>query len=188
MLLITLIYVLSSFPNGLRKPMPGFVELGAFYVPLVHQGEWWRYLTATLLHANPMHWFNNVAGLVIFGNFLEPVLGSSLLLALYLFAAVGGLWLSSIFLPQAVTFGASTIDFGLLGCYFTLILLVRLQTDHSAFWKELRGTLILAALFICWSLMESATINLWAHVGGLASGILFMLGLWALRSVHQELP
>ncbi|WP_303674352.1 rhomboid family intramembrane serine protease [Vampirovibrio chlorellavorus] len=180
-LLLTLIYTLSSFPSGFQKPADGFIILGGFYPPLVHQGEWWRYITATLLHANPMHWFNNIAGLLIFGNLLEPLLGAPLLFSLYLGSAVGGLWLSSIMLPKGFTFGASAIDFGLVGAYLTLMLLARLQTNQAAFWKELRGALILSVIFVLWSITESATINFWAHLGGLLTGIGFMLILWLIR-------
>ncbi len=180
-LLLSLIYALSSFPSGFQKPADGFIVLGGFYPPFVHQGEWWRYITATLLHANPMHWFNNIAGLLIFGNLLEPLLGAPLLFSLYLGSAVGGLWLSSIMLPKGLTFGASAIDFGLVGAYLTLTLLARLQTNKQAFWKELRGAFILSVIFVVWSVTESATINFWAHLGGLLTGIGFMLILWLIR-------
>ncbi len=184
--LLSLIYALSSFPSGFQKPADGFIILGGFYPPLVHQGEWWRYITATLLHANPMHWFNNIAGLLIFGNLLEPLLGAPLLFSLYLGSAVGGLWLSSLMMPKALTFGASAIDFGLVGAYLTLMLLARLQTNKAAFWKELRGALILSVIFVLWSITESATINFWAHLGGLLTGIVFMLTLWTIRKRPAE--
>lgn len=180
-LLLSLIYALSSFPSGFQKPADGFIILGGFYPPFVHQGEWWRYITATLLHANPMHWFNNIAGLLIFGNLLESLLGAPLLFSLYLGSAVGGLWLSSIMLPKGLTFGASAIDFGLVGAYLTLTLLARLQVNKQAFWKELRGAVILSVIFVIWSVTESATINFWAHLGGLLTGIGFMLILWLIR-------
>lgn len=179
--LLSLIYALSSFPSGFQKPANGFIILGAFYPPLAHQGEWWRYITATLLHANPMHWFNNIAGLLIFGNFLEPIIGASLLFGLYFSSAIVGWWLSGIMMPKSVTFGASAIDFALIGAYLTLMLLAQLQANKAQFWKELRGTLVLSVIFVIWSVTESSTINFWAHLGGLLTGIGYMLALWTIR-------
>lgn len=182
------VYALTSYANGFDHPSRAFVLLGGFYPPFVHAGEWWRYLTATLLHGNPAHWFNNCAGLLIFGRELEPVLGPWSLLGLYVISAVTGLWLSSIMMPDAMTYGASTVDFGLIGAYLSLVLLLRLGVNRSLFWKELRGSLIFVALFVTWNLMESATVNLWGHVGGFIAGILFMLVLWNFRQKTAPSP
>ncbi len=187
-IIITVFYALTTFTSGFQKPARIAVELGAFYPPSVHYGQWWRYITAGLLHGNPGHWFNNVAGLLIFGNMLEPVIGPLPMMGLYALSAFGGLWLSSIFLPQGVTYGASTIDFGLIGAYFTLMLLLRLQSSKKLFLKELQGSVMFVLLFVVWNTMESATINVWGHLGGFFAGVLFMLGLWKLRDKSVVLP
>ncbi|WP_373531835.1 rhomboid family intramembrane serine protease [Vampirovibrio sp.] len=187
-LLVSLIYGLSSYGNGFQYPAKLWVLLGGFYPPFVQNGEWWRYITASLLHGTPAHWFNNIAGLLIFGNLLEPVIGSWPLLGIYLISSFGGLWLSSLMLPNGMTYGASTIDYGLIGAYITLMLLIRLQLDKQAFFKELRGSIVLTLMFVLWNSMESATVNLWGHVGGLVGGILCMLALWSLRNKKAALP
>lgn len=187
-LIISVCYGLTTYSNEFQAPSRLAVALGAFYPPAVHDGQWWRYITAGLLHGNPGHWFNNVAGLLIFGNMLEPVIGPIPLMGLYAISAFGGLWLSSIFLPDGVTYGASTIDFGLIGAYFTLMLLLRLQTNKKAFLKELQGSVMFVLLFVIWNTMESATINVWGHLGGFFAGVLFMLGLWKIRDKSVVLP
>lgn len=187
-LLLTGFYALTTVNHGFQFPDRLWVTLGAFYPPSVQGGQSWRYITATLMHGNPAHWFNNMAGLLIFGNILEPILGSWSLLGLYIVSAVGGLWLSSIFLPQGVTYGASTIDFGLIGAYLTLALLLRLRHDKGAFLKELRGSVMFVLLFVAWNTLESATVNLWGHVGGFIAGVLFMLALWKVRDKSAGLP
>jgi rhomboid protease GluP len=181
MILVLAIYGLTTFPTDFQKPVDIAVILGGFYPPAVQAGEWWRYITATVLHGNPGHLFNNVIGLLIFGNLLEPVIGPVRMIALYIVSAVSGLWLSYYMLPKSITFGASTIDYGLIGAYLALILLMRYRHDRHIFLQELRGALFFVLMFITWNTMESTTVNLWGHVGGLFGGILFAVFLWISR-------
>lgn len=148
------------------------MEAGAFFWPLVQTGEWWRFVTATVLHANPGHLLNNVAGILIFGNLLEPVLGKRWLLTLYTLSMLLGLGLSAFINPHAATIGASTIDFGLVGAYMTLILLMRFRHARAKFAQEARGAFLFVLIFVIWNALEGAHINLWGHIGGLLAGIL----------------
>jgi rhomboid protease GluP len=186
--LVSLIYGISTFSNGFQYPDKAFILLGGFYPPFVQNGEWWRYISASLLHGTPAHWVNNIAGLLIFGNLLEPILGFWPLAGIYFISAFSGLWLSSVMLPNAMTYGASTIDYGLIGAYITLILLIRLNLDKKAFFRELRGSVLLVLMFIVWNAMESATVNLWGHLGGLAGGLLCMLTFWMVGNKGVSLP
>jgi rhomboid protease GluP len=173
--LLTVVYALTTFPTNFQGPPDLIVMLGGFYPPAVHAGEWWRFITATLLHGNPGHLFNNVAGLLIFGNLLESVLGSRRLMGLYVFSTLAGMGLSYYTLPQGMTFGASAIDYGLIGAYLTLVLILRYRHDRAAFFSEFRGALLFVLLFVGWNMLESATVNLWAHIGGLLAGVIFAL-------------
>lgn len=181
-ILVVIIYGLSTYSNGFQEPSRLAVSLGAFYGPAIQDGQWWRFLTATLLHGNPGHLFNNVVGLLGFGNMLEPVIGSARLLGLYGISMLAGLGLVYFLQPYTVTIGASTIDFGLIGTYLTLVLLLRYQYDRSAFRQEFRGAIGFVLMFVAWNWMESASVSLWGHVGGLLGGILFGLLIWMNRS------
>jgi rhomboid protease GluP len=180
-LLLVVIYGITSYPNHFQAPTDLAVMLGGFYPPLVQQGEWWRYITATLMHGNLGHLFNNAAGLLIFGNLLEPVIGGTRLIGLYIVSALAGLSLSYYLMPKGLTFGASTIDYGLIGTYLTLILLVRYRSDRQAFFREFRGALLFVILFVGWNTLESTTVNLWGHVGGLIAGVLYAVFIWQTR-------
>ncbi len=186
-LLLCAIYAWSSAPNDFQKPAKEFLLLGSFYPPLVQAGEWWRFITATLLHGNSQHLLSNVFGILIFGAQLEPSLGTPRLLLLYLLSVILGLLFSFWFLPTTPTIGASTINYGLIGAYLGLILLIRYRMDRSMFWQELRGAVLFVLMFIIWNTMESLTVNLWAHLGGLLAGIGF--ATWTLgRGVGRERP
>lgn len=174
-LLLVVIYGLTTQSTDFKGPPDLVVLLGGFYPPAIDSGQWWRFITATLLHGNPGHLFNNVVGLLIFGNLLEPVIGSWRMAALYILSAITGLGLSYFMLPKGMTFGASTIDYGLIGAYLTLVLILRYRYNRDAFFSEFRGALIFVLLFVGWNTLESSTVNLWGHVGGLIGGVGFAL-------------
>jgi rhomboid protease GluP len=180
-ILLAIVYALTTAPSGFRHLSELAAALGSFYPPFVAQGQWWRFLTASLLHANPGHLFNNVFGIIVFGNLLEPVIGPGRLALLYAVSAVSGLGLSYFLLPHTPTIGASTIDFGLIGTYFALVLALRYEHNRRIFSEELRGAFFFVLVFVLWNSMENATINLWGHVGGLAAGVLFGLWVWTSR-------
>lgn len=179
--ILAIIYGLTSLPAGFAHISNLAAAVGSFYPPLVAQGQWWRFLSATMLHANPGHLFNNVFGLIIFGGLLEPILGGRRLLTLYFIAAMGGLTASYFFLPNTPSLGASTIDFGLIGAYFTLVLSLHYQQDRKIFSQELRSAFFFVLVFISWNMLEMQTINVWGHIGGLVGGIAYALWLWTRR-------
>ncbi len=185
-LLLVAFYGLTSFPNGFESPTRLALGLGAFYGPAVQDGQWWRFITATLMHGYPGHLFNNVVGILIFGNLLEPVIGHFRLIGLYWVAAVSGLALVYWLQPNVPTLGASTIDYGLIGAYLTLILLLRYQYDRSAFIREFRGAILFVLMFVAWNWLESATVSLWGHVGGLLGGTAYGLLIWMNRAKAKQ--
>jgi rhomboid protease GluP len=184
--LLVVVYLASSAPNHFQGLINRVVYWGSFYGPAVQSGEWWRFLTATLLHDNPMHLFSNVFGILAFGGLIEPVIGSRKLVALYLFSLASGLLLSWLLNPQAVTIGASTIDYGLIGAYLTIALLLRFQLHRGLFFRELRGALLFILIFTLWNAMESEHINMWAHIGGLGAGIIFSFLIWPRKKASME--
>lgn len=187
-LLLIAFYGLTSFPHKFERPSQLAFTLGAFYGPSIEHGQWWRYTTATLMHLNPGHLFNNVVGILAFGNLLEPVIGHARLVGLYGVSAVCGLTLVYWLQPNIPTLGASTIDYGLIGAYLTLVLLLRYQYNRKAFQKEFRGAVLFVLMFVAWNWMESATVSLWGHVGGLIGGIACGTLIWASRSSSRTSP
>lgn len=113
----------------LQLVIPGLT--GAFaYAPVFTAGaaglipaEPWRMLTAAFLHSvgSPLHIAFNMYALFILGRFLEPAIGRSRFLALYIVSALGGsvgvLFLSS---PLQSVVGASGAVFGLFGALFVV--------------------------------------------------------------------
>lgn len=82
---------------------------------IVNEGEPWRLLTSTVLHAGLVHYFINMLALWFVGKAIETSHGTVAAAILFILPAVGGCILSAIFLPTYITVGASGGIFGLIG-------------------------------------------------------------------------
>ena len=58
--------------------------------PLVSQGEWWRLVTSTFVHANLMHLAANILALLAFGRILETLVPRAWVIVTYLTAGIAG--------------------------------------------------------------------------------------------------
>ena len=145
--------------------------LGANAPSLVAQGEWFRLATATFLHVNLMHLFANLWALYVLGRTLEPLLGHSRFLTVFLVSSLAGSALSAAVGLAALSVGASTGLYGLAGAQ--LVLLWRWPTAFPNP-PENRRWLALVWLFVLPILVTRKVDNL-AHLGGFAGGCLLML-------------
>jgi membrane associated rhomboid family serine protease len=149
----------------LLQVLPGsVVTTTLFYAPLLTTLEPWRMLTAGFVHSpdSPWHILINAYSIYIFGRIIEPMLGPSRFLALYLISIIGGsaavLWLSS---PVVPVVGASGALFGLMGAYFVVL---RAIGDKS-------GQLIgLIAINLAFGFFVPG-ISWQGHLGGLIAGM-----------------
>ena len=81
------------------------IKWGAKYVPLMREnGEYWRLVTATFVHAGAVHFILNMAIQLTVGIALERVFGWWRFTIVYLLSGIGGNILSGIFLPQVRVF------------------------------------------------------------------------------------
>ncbi|GGR33909.1 rhomboid family intramembrane serine protease [Streptomyces netropsis] len=140
------------------------------FTPLegVAEGQWYRLLTATFLHQEPMHIAFNMLSLWFLGPPLEAALGRVRYLALYVLSGLGGSALAYLVAaPNQPSLGASGAIFGLLGA--TAVLLRRLNYDM----RPVVALLVLNLIFtFTWS-----NISWEAHVGGLVVGTAVAFGL-----------
>lgn len=152
---------------------PGvFVALGCKYVPLMEQGQWWRLITAGLLHGGFVHLAMNSYALFILVTEVEQFYGTARLIVAYLFSSVCGFLLSSIFSPGTPSLGASAAAFGLVGVMLAMAVGRRsdplVQAVRAHYGRYLIFSLVLSIL---------PGIDIWAHIGGAVGG--FIVGLVA---------
>jgi len=83
---------------------------------IVNENEGWRIVTASVLHAGLVHYFINMLALWFVGAAIEMSHGWMAALIIFVLSAVGGTVLSAIFLPEAISVGASGGIFGQSQC------------------------------------------------------------------------
>jgi rhomboid protease GluP len=149
---------------------------GANYKEVTLFGEPWRLLSAAFLHADVLHLFFNMYGIMICGVYLEPLLGKWRYLLVYIscaiMASLGSLWWYDI----TPSIGASGALFGLFGFIFTLLLRRFLPPG------ERRALLISIGIYIALRLslvFFTSQIDHAAHISGLLTGMLIAQILYA---------
>jgi membrane associated rhomboid family serine protease len=135
-----------------------------FYAPLLTVIEPWRMITAGFVHSpdNFWHILLNIYSIYIFGRVIEPMLGPTRFLVLYLVSIFGGsamvLWLGE---PVVPVVGASGAFFGLMGAY---LIMLRAIGDNS-------GLLVgLIAVNLAFGFLVPG-ISWQGHLGGLLAGM-----------------
>lgn len=156
------------------------LKWGANYRPNTINGEWWRLLTNTFMHGGLMHILANMFGLLFVGIFLEPVLGKTKYLTIYLFTGIVASLASIWWYEATVSVGASGAIFGLYGFFLATLLLKVFPSDFGK--TFLMSTLV----FVGFNLVMGFTggIDNAAHIGGLISG--FILGLILSKQLKKE--
>ncbi|MFX1315810.1 MAG: rhomboid family intramembrane serine protease [Promethearchaeota archaeon] len=137
---------------------------------IINNYEIWRIFSSLFLHSDIIHLFSNMFGLLLFGATIENSRSYSNIeyLSLYFISGLIGNLFSLILLPlNSISLGASGAIFGLIGAAF-----VKIATED-------RSLLFLALLYILFFIITSLApdINLWAHIFGLLSGVIFALFL-----------
>jgi membrane associated rhomboid family serine protease len=147
----------------------------ALFGPLVAEGEWWRLITATFLHASLIHLAFNMLFLWWIGAPVEEAIGRARFLLLYLVSGLAGSAGALVFSPNAITVGASGCLFGILGA----ALVFERQRNYVLGGGAL--TIILLNLAITFVIPG---ISIGGHLGGLVGGALGALALSRLGRTH----
>ncbi len=98
------------------QDLEALIQFGAYsYHLIVEDGEYWRLLTSTFLHAHALHLLLNMGILFLLGSLLEGLYGRGRFLFLYLISAIVSSVASLFFVRNALGVGASGAVFGLIG-------------------------------------------------------------------------
>jgi len=153
---------------------------GANFRPYTTNGEWWRLLSSTFLHGGLLHLLANMFGLLFIGVFLEPLLGRTKFLTVYLltgiFASCASLW----WYEATISVGASGAIFGLYGVFLALLLTKIFPPDFDPIF------LVSTLFFIGYNLLmgTGGGIDNAPHIGGLISG--FVIGLILYPTLKKQ--
>jgi rhomboid protease GluP len=158
----------------------------------IYDGEWWRLITATFLHAQtPIHIFFNGYALYMIGMDLEAFAGRWRFVAIYFISGLAGS-VASLAFSRYDGVGASGAIFGLigaLGVYFGLHRRLFGRLGQAQF----RNIIAVIALNVGLGFSGIFPIDNAAHIGGLVAGAAlgyvlcprYALGAWRLPNVRD---
>lgn len=150
---------------------------------VVRDGEWWRLVTATVLHGGVVHLALNMWALWVAGTQVARWFGNGQFLLIYWGSALAGSALSLHFSAQrAVSVGASGAVFGVLGALLAGVWQHRERVPKAVVQQLLASQ----GAFVAISLVQGFTrpgIDNAAHVGGLLAGAVMA---WLLVEVVDE--
>lgn len=152
------------------NPYPS-IRAAGLVKPLVRAGEWWRVLTAELLHGHWLHVGMNLLALLAIGRLLEVHASPAHLPIVFLFSAVSASVASLYLQPGTTSVGASGAIMGMIG-FLAVLGYRRRQVLPRGFLKSISLSIALTAAA---GLVAHQHIDNAAHLGGLLGGAL--LGL-----------
>ncbi len=145
------------------------VAMGALVREGVEAGQYWRMLSATLLHGGAEHLVGNAIALFILGMICEHAFGRRQFFVLYVLSGLAGS-VVSLLTSAGPSVGASGAIFGLQGA---AIVLFRTHRDRLLIRDRRIGFVLLVwAIFTIAGGITNPFIDNGAHVGGALGGAL----------------
>lgn len=169
--------ILFTIPNQ-------FVNLFAqdnSYILYYGPSQWYRFVTSMFIHANIVHLGGNILFFLIFSIRLEELKGWKVALIVFFFAGLAGNFLTFFILwnDNFATLGASGAIMGI----FMADLIIMRKTYNKGSLTMLAFLVVFGSLFID----GSAQTNIFAHLGGLIGGAVFMLALEKIEKKHGKI-
>jgi membrane associated rhomboid family serine protease/Zn-finger nucleic acid-binding protein len=171
-----LIYLLHGFDDNATQWV--FSHFALDSVSILDGQQWWSLLSYQFLHGGLLHLAGNMYFLWIIGDNLEDALGPWKFLAVYLLcgvaAAVVEMLMCYLVDRDLLMVGASGAVAGLFGMYLLWFRHASLTFMFVVWQKKLNPAwyfAIWAALNIFGLLSEDLSVAYWAHLGGLATGL-----------------
>ncbi|KAK6163165.1 hypothetical protein DH2020_000029 [Rehmannia glutinosa] len=147
------------------------LNIGALEVKkVVQEHQAWRLVSCMWLHAGAFHVLANMLSLLFVGIRLEQEFGFVRVGLLYVISGIGGSLLSSLFVRNTISVGASGALFGLLGA-----MLSELLVNWTIYENKLESLLsLLLIILINMAVGILPHVDNFAHLGGFITG--FLLG------------
>lgn len=165
---------LQGLVPGSGLDVPGVLGL---FGPAVAAGDWYRLVSSGFVHFGLFHLGFNMLALYRFGGTMEPELGRTRFLALYVASLLAGSLGALLADPLALTAGASGAMFGLIGASA-----VTLRRQGISVWQSDIGGLLLINLVFTFAIPG---ISIGGHLGGLVGGAIVA---WAMSAGESLSP
>ncbi|SRR5258708_7168514 len=177
---IELMYGVEPFSGLLAPSLNTLIALGGLNKSLVlHSGEWYRVVSAVVLHANIVHLLMNGIALLIVGYVLESMVGRLWFAALFSIGALSGSAMSLAINPDTViSVGASGAIIGLFAAAF--VCSFRLPAANRAPVQISLLRVLIPSLIPLATTHSGGHIDFGAHLGGALGGT--VAGLMLLKN------
>jgi membrane associated rhomboid family serine protease len=163
------VYVITAAQgSGINSPAGPLFNKWVLFGPAVANGDWWRLITSTFLHASILHIAFNMYFLWFVGSAVEQALGRGRFLLIYLVSGLAGSAGALVYTPNSPTVGASGAIFGILGA----ALVLERQRNYVLGGSAL--ALVVINLVLSFAI---SGISIGGHIGGLIGGVLCTLVL-----------
>ena len=159
-----LVYIYTSVVGGnfIETNTSVLLQLGQFNISVLN-GEYWQLLTSIFVHVDIVHIALNMLFLIIFGFRAEELFKTEEYFSVYLLSGLSGSLLTLFFMaPNTLSAGASGAVFGMYGAGIIYM--------RKTFGQSIVGALLYSFLFLM--LSTGAGVNVIAHFGGLATGLI----------------
>jgi membrane associated rhomboid family serine protease len=165
------VYLITAVQgNGINQPGGSLFTKWLLYGPFVHNGDWWRLVTAMFLHGFVLHIVFNMVALWYIGAPVEQYLGPLRFTLLYLVSGIAGSAGALVATPLSPTVGASGAIFGILGAMLIL------EWNATGRFGGAAASMIAINLVFNFAYNGAGgNISIGGHIGGLIGGILVTL-------------
>jgi len=159
-----LVYIYTSVVGGnfIQTSSSVLIQLGQFNFNVL-SGEYWQMLTSIFVHVDIVHLALNMLFLIIFGLRAEELFTTEEYFSIYMLSGLSGSLLTLFLMsPYTLSAGASGAIFGMYGA-------------GIIYMRKTIGQSILGALLYAFLLLMLSTgsgVNIVAHFGGLAAGLI----------------
>ncbi len=165
-----LVLLIAAYCSGDSLFGRDWEVLGALRGTVLRTGEWWRPVTALMLHADLAHLLANLSFGLFFGYFAGQTVGGGLAWFGTVLAAICGNVIDCVLMPlQQVSVGASTAVFatlGLLSAYSW-----RRHATTRAKWAGRAAPLVAGIALLALTGSGGENTDVLAHLAGFASGV-----------------
>jgi len=159
-----LVYVYTSVVGGnfIQTSTGTLIQLGQFNINVMN-GDYWQLLTSIFVHVDIIHLALNMLFLIIFGLRAEELFKTEEYFLVYMLSGLSGSLLTLFLMsPFTLSAGASGAIFGMYGASIIYM--------RKTFGQSIAGALLYGFLLLM--LSTGAGVNIVAHFGGLATGLI----------------
>lgn len=166
-----ILVVLNIIMFALTMTVPKLANMFILDPVAVRNGEVYRLLTSTFMHASILHLVFNMYALSIIGKQIETFLGKSKFLLVYIFSGLTGSLLSCA-VTNSYSLGASGAIFGLMGSLLYFGYHYRLYLGSVLLGQIVPVIIINLVIGYLTPSIDNA-----AHIGGLVGGLFLSMAL-----------